>query len=213
MLLSPGSALDYLKFPFGKERRKKMQHLLKQKAMLCLTKIPIVSKQELETMERDHSTDHIRAWQSSTVETSVQIGWMWENSSLWERLGLWGTRTECSTWDTSATAARDACYNADPQAQMQHGCIHATAPSELMQKLDWERFLSSPTQLKATKYIRFILLFLQQAGVSLHLPLPLETAEVNFGLEAQALRNPASSSVILLPPCGLPVPGAFWRMW
>lgn len=114
---------------------------------------------------------------------------MWENSSLWERLGLWGTRTECSTWDTSATAARDACYNADLQARMQHGCIHATAPSELMQKLDWERFLSSPTQLKATKYIRFILLFLQQAGVSLHLPLPLETAEVNFGLEAQALRN------------------------
>lgn len=70
---------------------------------------------------------------------------MWENSSLWEMLGLWGTRTECSTWDTSATAARDACYNADPQAQMQHGCIHATAPSELMQKLDWERFFITHT--------------------------------------------------------------------
>lgn len=48
------------------------------KGMLYLVKIPIVSKQELGTMEMKrgfaHSTDHIRARQS--LETSPQTGWI-----------------------------------------------------------------------------------------------------------------------------------------
>lgn len=121
------------KFPFGKEmreRKKKIQHLLKQKLYFVLQKSPLFpSKSWKQWKERGfaHSTDHIRAWQSSTVETSIQIRWMWENSSLWEMLGFWGTGAECSTWDTSARAKRDACCNTDLQTWMHS----TTTPSEL----------------------------------------------------------------------------------
>lgn len=54
-----------------------MQHLLKQKAMLCLTKIPIVSKQELETIEREGFCPQHRPHQSMTKQYCGNISPDW----------------------------------------------------------------------------------------------------------------------------------------
>lgn len=101
--------------------------------MLCLTKIPIVSKQELETMERERFCPQHRPHQSMTKQycgninpDQMDVG----KRLLMRNAGILRHWYWAFQWDTAARAARDACCNTDLQTWM-HSATELTAKVEL----------------------------------------------------------------------------------